>query len=89
MAQSSIEESPIKVKLYCWFDSGRECGSDCVVFDRRGATDTTGKHTLCLLCNHLDGVCKSNITIARFLETLLKSRKMPGADVEPPSVGGF
>jgi hypothetical protein len=85
VSQDSTEEL-IKHKLYCWLDSGRECGSDCVVFDRRGALDTTGQHTLCRLCNHLDGLCRSNVSVAQFLKTLLKNRKMPGSDIAPPSV---
>lgn len=81
-------ESVVEIKLYCWMDSGRVCGSDCVAFDRRGAVDTTGKHTTCKLCNHLDGVCRSNVSIARFLEAVMK-RSIPGTNVPPPPVGGF
>lgn len=76
----------IKHKLYCWMDSTRQCGSDCVVFDLKGAEDTSGKYTMCKLCNHLDGLCRSNVTIARFLETVTK-KNIPGVNIPPPSVG--
>ena len=86
MDQSSIDTIN---KLYCWIDPERECGSDCVVFDRKGALDTSGKHTQCLLCNHLDGICKGTISIAKLLSKLDKNKRMPGTDIPPPSVGGF
>lgn len=83
------QSTDIPHTVYCWVSRQRKCGADCVAFDRGGALDTTGQHTSCLLCNHLDGLCRSLITVARHIDKVQRNKPMPGVGVPPPPVGGM
>jgi hypothetical protein len=73
-------------RLACWLNKDRWCGPDCVAYDPKGAQDTTGKHTSCLIIEHLHGTCTGAVTCARLLKGPASSGP-PGRDLPPPHAG--